>query len=652
MAEHTLFEEGFLLRSLGAVTQQPEVAISELVANAWDAGASRVEITVPESEGGSISVSDDGVGMTATLFRSRWMRLGYNRLKHQGQSAEFPASRANWTRRAYGRNGIGRHGLLCFADRYTVETKRDGDTTARRFVVQLTSGESPFDMIADEPARRRGHGTTISTRVQRQLPSVEKVRDSLSFRFLHDPQFSIVVNAEAIVFEDQMLVAKTQLPLDGGGTAEVYCVEVPTARRRTMPHGVAFWVGGRLVGEPTYSLFGQQLLDGRTTVANRHMIVVRSNDLFDDVLPDWTGFRKTPRVVGMADAVGGYVNTLINELMSGRIEENKKEALRGNRDEIKKLKPLARIEINEFVDSLVQEHPTMNSDVLTSAVKAAVNLEKSRSGQALLEKLATISETDIELINRLLDSWTLRDALAVLDEVDRRIAVVEAISKLMDDPEADELHSIHPLVTQARWLFGPEFESPLYASNVTIKRAAESVFKKKIDVAGITNPRQRPDLIFLKDSTISLTGTESFDESGSITKLQYLLLIELKRGKFRIKVKEMQQAVQYVHDLLNCNVLDGAPFVKAFVVGDTLDRGVRPQAVGDQPVVAKVEPVTFGQLIRVAKQRLFKLQDQIAERYRNVPGLDLVDRILGEPVQRTLFRQENASRRPRKRKKV
>jgi predicted Rossmann fold nucleotide-binding protein DprA/Smf involved in DNA uptake len=46
--------------------------------------------------------------MSAAQFKGRWMTLGYDRVKHQGQNVEFPSERKDWRRRAYGRNGIGR----------------------------------------------------------------------------------------------------------------------------------------------------------------------------------------------------------------------------------------------------------------------------------------------------------------------------------------------------------------------------------------------------------------------------------------------------------------------------------------------------------------------------------------------------------------
>jgi hypothetical protein len=36
--QQSLFEEGYLRRDLRAVADEPDVALAELVANAWDAG--------------------------------------------------------------------------------------------------------------------------------------------------------------------------------------------------------------------------------------------------------------------------------------------------------------------------------------------------------------------------------------------------------------------------------------------------------------------------------------------------------------------------------------------------------------------------------------------------------------------------------------
>ena len=45
--QNSLFEDDYLLRELGQVAHVPQVALTELVANAWDAGATRVELILP-----------------------------------------------------------------------------------------------------------------------------------------------------------------------------------------------------------------------------------------------------------------------------------------------------------------------------------------------------------------------------------------------------------------------------------------------------------------------------------------------------------------------------------------------------------------------------------------------------------------------------
>ena len=43
----------------------------------------------------------------------------------------------------------------------------------------------------------------------------------------------------------------------------------------------------------------------------------------------------------------------------------------------------------------------------------------------------------------------------MLEEIDNRMAVIVAIDKLTGHPATDELHALHPLITQARWLSVP-----------------------------------------------------------------------------------------------------------------------------------------------------------------------------------------------------
>ena len=141
MFQGSLFEEDYLIRTLGALVHSPEIALTELVANAWDAGATRVEILIPDDYNLKLVVEDNGTGLTKEQFENRWMRLGYNRIKHQGKNVIFPPN-VDGKRLAYGRNGVGRHGLLCFNNEYTVITNSGGKQS--KFVISTKSENQPF----------------------------------------------------------------------------------------------------------------------------------------------------------------------------------------------------------------------------------------------------------------------------------------------------------------------------------------------------------------------------------------------------------------------------------------------------------------------------------------------------------------------------
>ena len=639
----SLFEEDYLLRTLGSISNSPDVALTELVANAWDAGAAKVEIFIPESMDGELTVRDDGCGMTREQFEKRWMTLGYNRIKHQGVGADFPPERATWRRSAYGRNGMGRHGLLCFASKYHVETKRDG--TGSRFVVATSSGTEPFTIEKFESFKPQGHGTILTAIATRNVPSADRIRDVLSARFLHDPQFSVHVNGKSVPLSEHTgLIDKTTLKVNDALSVEAYFIDSTKSARTTQYQGIAFWVGGRLVGEPSWILGNAALIDGRTRIAKRHTVVIKSDGLYDEVQPDWSAFKSSKLIDSLFQVVSEYVGKLFIRLSTERIQETRDSVLSQHRETIEGLQPLARLEIREFVDDLTSAQPMMTVETVSVAVQAVINLEKSRSGMGLLEKLSKLSDEDVEGLDRLLGEWTVRDALTVLDEIDRRVAVLHAIVRFSADQDADELHTLHPLVSEARWLFGPEFDSAEYASNVSLQTALKTLFKKRLDPKAFLNPRKRPDLLILSDSTICGVSTDAYDNEKGLSSLRDILLIELKRGRIEIGREEVHQATDYVEDLTKSGHLDGAPFIRAFVVGHTKSSKVEEtRKIGDSPIRARIDVTTYNQLVRTGEKRLFRLKEKLAARYEELSGIDLFERATSGAEQLDLLRSEAPS---------
>ena len=624
-----LFEQDFLRRTLGAIANTPEIALTELVANAWDAGASNVQIALPEEIGEFLRIEDDGTGMSASDFRRKWMTLGYDRVRNQGKFAEFPPGREGSNRPAYGRNGVGRHGMLCFASEYEVQTRKDGIES--NFMVETSSGKDPFRIVKQESHGALGNGTILRARVARSLPSAEHVATVLSARFLHDPQFSVSVNGRSIPLADhQGLVNEKALTFSDGCTAHAYFVDSTSAARTTQYQGVAFWVGGRLVGDPGWVAQGRVFMDGRTRIAKRYTVIVKSDDLFDEVSPDWTEFKKSDRVNALLDAVEIYVQEVFTQISADRAQDTTEAVLRENVSAIRGLRPSAKMEVVDFVASVTKSQPSIQPESLSAAVRGVIDLEKTRTGAALLEKIAHLSEEDVTGLDRLLGEWTVRDALTVLDELDRRLRVIEAIEKLSTDTKVDELHALHPLVTESRWLFGLEFDTPEYVSNVSLTRAMREIFGKRLVGGEMDNPRKRTDILVLGDATVSGVATEQFEELALPTMSQVLLL-ELKRGGSEISRDHVNQATNYVQDFLGSGLIEGEPHFRVFVIGHTVSEKVQRRL--EIPRRAEIEIATYAQLVRQANRRLFRLRERLTSRYEEVTGSDLLNRILAEPEQ-------------------
>jgi hypothetical protein len=630
--QNSLFEDDYLLRELGQVAHVPQVALTELVANAWDAGATRVDLFLPSEIGGTLTVTDDGHGMTSAQFKKRWMTLRYDRLKHQGPDVEFPTGRYTRPRRAYGRNGVGRHGLLCFADQYEVQTWRDGIRAT--FVVGTESGPSPFVLRSETLGEHDGSGTRLSVRVSRKLPDAEEILTVLAARFVHDPEFEIRVNGVQRSFtEIEGRVSEETLDLGAGRSATVIVIDSTRLNHSSVHQGIAFWVQRRLVGSPSWAVGQIANFDGRTRFARRYKVIVDTQGYESDVEQDWTAFRATDAVRELYRATAEHIGKVAQERVSEVIEAASEDALAQNRSELATLGRGARLEVAEFTKVVAQAHPTISPDFLATAVKAVIYLEKTKSGAALLQKLSALPPDDVDGLDRLLTEWTVKDALRVLDEIDSRITVIEAIRRLAADPQTDELHTLHPLILRSRWLFGPEFESQEYCSNVTLQTVARELFKSS--EAQFINERHRPDIVVLPEKTTwQMTGIESFDLSDpTLTQIQHVLVIELKKGGFELTRKEVNQADGYVQDIASSGAISGTPFICAWVVGQKIAAGVERDKRLGYPEYGRVRAATFGSLVDTANARLLKLRNALAGRYSGTSTDDLLNRVFSQAAQ-------------------
>ena len=621
----SLFEEDFITRSLGSIVNQPDVALTELVANAWDAGASHVTIFIPDKKGELLYIEDDGIGMDEQEFQNHWMKLRYNRLKNQGRNVVFPDG-VEGKRTAFGRNGVGRHGLFCFADDYRVTTEKNGKKIT--FAVKANVEKNPIAATKEKEEATESHGTRLEVYVERNLPKVDKIREIISARFLHDPQFEITVNHFKLDLDD-LSGGVEPAEIDVEGTEihlTAYFIDTTKSSRKSIFQGIAFWQSNRLVGEPNWTLGKNMVLDGRTALAKRYTFIIKTDDMAELVKEDWSGFKKDEAVEKVYETVEKYVDECLEAVSTATIQTVTENLDPVVKKSLQDVNPLVRREVEEVIKDIVVSTPKVRQDSVNLAVKALINVEKSKNGKSLLEKLSAMKPDDLDGLNELLDKWTVGDALEVLNEIDRRLAVIEAIRKLAGDNTTDELHVLHPMIAESRWLFGPEYESSEYIFNRQMKTAVTAIFGEdkfqRVDI----NDKKRPDLICMPNSTIGVTGlTDMSDESG-LVKVRQLLVIELKKGAFKITREERNQAQGYIEDLAKSTTLGGNCRVIGFVVGDTIaDNLTNVSKVEDDKgvVLGTLFTTTYSQLVDTAEKRMFGLRQVLADRYDDVPGMEL-----------------------------
>jgi len=611
-----LYDARFMDNHVGrTLLTDPVAALVELVANAWDAGATEVRIAWPSQDNGTVVVHDNGTGMTNEEFQRRWRTMYYNRRAEQGDVVRFPPSSttSGRNRRAFGRNGIGRWAAFCFDTSYVVDTT----SAALRNRYKVTRGASdPFDIareISDQSAP--GHGTEIRVRGgQHVMLSPSAVRAQLGMRFLTDPDFSVLVDDQVVTFEDidgQNLTSVT-LDVGDGHSVELIVIDTQTTDRTSQQKGIAWHVDGRLVG--TCSWDGpraEAIIDRRRIAAKRFTFIVRADHLADSeaVKHDWSGFDEDNDVYRRtADVVYDAVDRHLLSVSQEDRERTLGEAQAHNREALGEMTPLNRERWLSFVTEAQEKCPRVRDEDIVKLSEIMAKLELSTSGYSLLHKLSEYGPDELDDLYGLLDDWTLDMVKLVLDEIASRLKLIEELEARTNDDRTHEVQHLQPLFKKGLWIFGPEFETIEYTSNTGMSKVIQQLFGA--DEQGSKN---RPDFVVLPDSTASLYTYPTYDRGGGEIGVASLVVIELKKPGIRLGEKQKSQCWNYVKELFERGLLQrGKTRVTCFVLGSELE-SIESDPDLKMNGTVEVIPMTFVIVLQRAKSRMLKLHERVQD---------------------------------------
>lgn len=193
-----------------------ETALAELVKNAYDADAVRVDVTFTNHDrvNGQLVIQDNGSGMTLEVVRDSWMRLSTAHKQSNPISPRYHRLRA-------GRKGIGRFAVQRLGKTLILETEVAGSLTGLRvhfdWDSRFGSGQDLSDIFNQveeypKPVEREGTRLIIGKlreswsdaalkRMWKMILSLQSpfvaLADSAAQREYNDPGFEVVLNGES-----------------------------------------------------------------------------------------------------------------------------------------------------------------------------------------------------------------------------------------------------------------------------------------------------------------------------------------------------------------------------------------------------------------------------------------------------------------------
>ncbi len=607
-----LYDDRFWEQYAGhKLVSDPITAIVELVANAWDAGATNVNISWPTHFGDPLEIADNGEGMTKNEFYCRWGTLSYDRTKAQSQFVTVTIDNNKSTRRVFGRNGIGRFAAFCFGPEYTVITSKAG--VEHRFRVKKGKTRPlDFQLLNESPANNSG--TVIHVpRTAGGILSPDTIRTELGKRFLTDPSFQVAVNSVVIDFNDieekGLEIIKVPVPeLDTQVSIKI--IDAQRTDRTARQHGVAWHVMRRLVGDCDWKDPAQMsLIDGRRVEAKRFTFIVEADMLheYGAVKPDWTGFEEDNEKFKVVNAaVQKAVTDRLLEATREKRAEITQNIRRSFAPQVHQLTPLKRERWNVFVDKVAEECPSLSEQELKSVSGVLAKMELAQSQYALLHKLHDLTPDQIDDLHEILDEWTVDMAKIVLDEIKVRIKLVEEMRLKTSDPKTLEVQELQPLFHQGLWIFGPEFETIHYTSNEGMTRVIQELYPGSEQKGS----RNRPDFAIVPDGSVGLYAYDEFDAEGAEIGPERIVIVELKAPNVPVAHEQKEQCYKYIRELAQKGLLTSRTKVRGFVLGrsvNPIDRGEKTEMDGRVHIL----PMDFTTVLRRAESRLLKLHEKI-----------------------------------------
>ena len=517
-----------LTRLLGETYRSSEVALKELVDNAWDADAKNVRITLPDPlSTQTIVIQDDGTGMTAPEMRGEYLNIASDKRSRTGEHT------AQLNRKVKGRKGIGKFAGLTVAEKMKVEAVARGrKCTLLIDKKELVENQNDLEAVplsfteTDAAADEIGTTVTLSMLDSRlNFPTPDRLREVLIYEYGREDSFKVYVNGTALSVQDVPgKTSQLSAALPSVGSVNLHFTIADSKKLPRSP-GIILKVNGKAVGKP--QLFG---LDDDEEIpeklAKKVYGEVELTGIDDFVTADWGGVIENSKTFLEAQAfIKAEVKKELQTTHTTDMNLQKARLQKQVQERLQKLPENRRRYAQDALNRILKRFYGESEDRIAVIADVALDAMEHDAYWAVLQSINDSQGADVSSFAEALEQFGLLELSSIGVQAANRRQFLDYLDQLVQKDETLEKDA-HKALENNLWVFGRKYS--MMASNVTLRNMIETYCNSTFSG---NRAAKRPDLLLSQD----------YGES--------YLLIEFKRPSHSITRDDISQAEKYRDDL-------------------------------------------------------------------------------------------------------
>lgn len=537
--------------------------LSELISNSWDADADNVTIDfIDNDEHKEIHFVDDGLGMSFDELQSKYLVIGRNRRKTTG-SQESPRGR-----KVIGKKGLGK--LSVFGICNIIEVISIKDKVKNHFKMDLSEirdskGSYKPEVILEKEETTEENGTTLLLKEIRRKSAFDlnKIALSLSKKFLifDEMKTSLFLNSSEetkvtndLKFRELNIQFEWEFPdkkydesyehwEDIEGT--IFTLETPV--KDTEMRGLYLTSRGKIVN--TAGFYGARDNDLFHSYVTGYLKVDFIDDFDEDVIStdrhslNW----EHEKTKALQEYIHKIIRRIGNEWRNKKAEIKKASIKTEKSIDIeewqKELVPYERDLSNKIIEPIL-ENSNIDVEDSSEIISGVIDKFDNKTFKDYASHIAEISEPkQIPQLLKLMEDWKSIESKQFKDLAYSRIEVIKQFEEYIDT-DTKEVPTLHNFLKKFSWLLDP--------------RILE--FKDEVKYSQLLKENFPEEDLDESDKRIDFLCSNALGE--------ILYVIEIKRSKYKIDEKALDQAFRYGAFLKNKYAsFSGFSQVVCYVVG-------------------------------------------------------------------------------------